>query len=87
MDKRRSSTEGTFSPMKSLDETTKVSIGLLIIFVGGVSWLATMHSQVLANTQEIREIKLELKELREIKGDLSVARADLKRILRKLGEE
>lgn len=73
--------------MKVISEKTGISVSLLITLAGGIYWLTTLYSQNESNAQEIREIKREMRELREIKSDVTIIKSDLKRILKKMGEE
>ena len=46
-----------------IDENTKIPlfavIGFFTVFIGGVSWLTSMNSDVRANTEDITEMKID----------------------------
>lgn len=39
-----------------IDERTVVPVSFLIVIIGGVSWLSTLHSQVNINTKELEKL-------------------------------
>lgn len=70
-----------------IDENTKISVGILISLLGGAAWLTSVHLQSVSTADEVKEIKQDVKELREMKSDVEIIRRDVKRVLRKMGEE
>lgn len=70
-----------------LSENSKITIGLAIALFGGIAWLTSLHLQSESNASEIKEIKSDVRELREMKTDVTVIKSDLKRVLKKMGEE
>jgi len=44
-----------------LSEDTPITIGLLVIIIGGVLWLSSMDASGKANTKALDEIKMEQK--------------------------
>lgn len=53
--------------MGKITESTTISIGLVIIMIGGVFWLSTLYANDLTQNQKIAELHQENK---EIKGDI-----------------
>jgi hypothetical protein len=47
-----------------ISEKTPVTISLLVAAVGGISWLTTLHVNGAATALEVKEIKLEQKEMK-----------------------
>lgn len=46
----------------NITKNTSVSIGLVIVLIGGVGWLMSVHFQGLANASDIVEIKEDKKQ-------------------------
>lgn len=70
--------------MKAFDENTKISMGIAIALAGGIVWLTQLHIQTVANAEEIRSTREDVKQIQDIKSDLLVIKSDLKRVLRKV---
>lgn len=68
-----------------IDERTPVSIGLMVLIIGGVFWLASMHIETVSNAEQVKELKEDVKDLQKIKTDIEVIKNDLKRVLNKTG--
>lgn len=67
-----------------IDENTKTTLGFMGVLMGGVIWLTSIHLQSVSNAQEIREVRDDVKQIQEIKMDLSVIKSDLKRVLKRV---
>lgn len=45
-----------------ISENTTITLGIFVIFAGGLMWLSTMYSEVRANTETVKQIQAEQRE-------------------------
>lgn len=68
--------------MGKITESTTISIGLVIILIGGVFWLSTLYANDMTQNQKIAELHQENKEIKDdikkILNDTYEIKADLK---------
>jgi hypothetical protein len=69
----------------NLTENSKVSITLVITLLGGAFWLTSVYVQGQSNASEIAEVKADVKALSDMKADVAVIKADVKRLLKEEG--
>ena len=43
--------------MKEISEKTRVTISLLIIILGGMTWLSTVYAEIKTNSSDLQELK------------------------------
>lgn len=70
-----------------ITETTGFSLAVVVILLAGAGTATTIAVQGISNAAEIKDLREEVKELREMKSDVVVIKSDLKRVLKKMGEE
>lgn len=73
---------------KPITENTKISVGLLIVFVGGIMWLSSVNWKADASVKGNEELKVENAQLRrdisDIKSDVSAIKQSVKNIEERL---
>ena len=43
--------------MKEISENTRITISLLVIIIGGMTWLTTVYAQIKTNSSDLQELK------------------------------
>ncbi len=62
-----------------ISERSTITIGLLIIILGGASFVTNIHFQSQANAQALSELKLDIKdEIRAMRLEIKELRLELK---------
>lgn len=70
--------------MSTIDDKTKIAVGLLLPLIGGIAWLSSIDSQGKANAMVIQQIQVKVDKAENMAVDIAVIKTQLAEISKKL---